>query len=725
MTTIVGAPALLTGNETRVEGREKVSGQALYTADLRRPGMLWAAFVTAPHAHAKIVRVDTAAARAMPGVRSVITGHDIGEVLFGSVLADCPVMAVDRVRLIGEYVAAIAADTREQAEAAAAAVDVVYEVLEPILDTEAAIADGAPLVHEDDARYTYTAGTRAPRPHPNLQGYDLVVKGDLDAGFAHAAHVFERTYRTPRYHPGYIEPRATLVWIDHADALHVACCSKMPYGQRNMLARTLGLSNDKVIIEPTFIGGDFGPKGMTVDELPMYYLARATGKPVKYVRTHAEDVRSTCVRHASTTHVRVGTDAAGKIVALDMRVLYDGGAYAAPKSLPWLLPGRAPKLAYMFPNARCERMAVYTNTVPAGAVRAPGDVQIFFAFESLMDEIAAALRIDPFELRLRNVQMPGDTDLDSHEIARPRGREVLMTLREAMGWERPAVPGRGRGIALSARHIAGGKTSIVVTAHPDGRIAVETGANEPGTGAFTVIARALAAELGIDPARISVTRGNTNDAPVDPGSGGSKGTVILGHAAIDAARKLRAARAEKPNEVVRVVGQGDQVAKPGEPVWLNYCAYGVELSVDEATGTLQIREVTMVADVGTIINPIGHRGQLEGGFMMGLGHALTEELYVEDGRILNPTLAEYKLPCQLDMPPLRIVELSPDGGPGPYGAKAGGEFNISGVAPAIRNAVANACGVRLDAMSFTSERIYNALQNKRNLSSRAESRDRR
>jgi CO/xanthine dehydrogenase Mo-binding subunit len=709
-TTVVGGPAALAADETRVEGREKVRGEARYTADMQRPGMLWAAFVTSPHPHAKIVRVDAAAARAMPGVRAVITGQDIGEVRFGSMLADWPVLAYDRVRLIGDQVAAVAADTREQAEAAAAAVDVVYEVLAPILDTEQAILDGAPLVHPDDTTYAYNGGTRAPRPHPNLQGYDLVIKGDLDDGFASAAHVFERTYRTPPYHPGYIEPRATLVWIDQNEALHVVCCSKAPYSHRDMLARTLGLAKDKVIVEPSFIGGDFGPKGLTIDELPMYYLARATGRPVKHVRTHAEDVRSTCVRHASTTHLRLGTDGAGNILALDMRVIYNGGAYAAPKSQPFLLPGRAPKLAYRIPNARVERMAVYTNTIPAGAVRAPGDVQIFFAVESLMDEVAAELRIDPFDLRLRNVPAPGDTDLDGHEIARPRAREVLLTLREALGWERPAAPGRGRGIALSARHIAGGKTSLIVTAQPDGRITVETGANEPGTGAHTVIQRVLAAELGIDPAQITVARGNTNDAPADPGSGGSKGTVILGHAALDAARKLRAARAGHRNETVRVVGEADQVAKAGEPVWLNYCAYGVELSVDAETGTIDIHDVTMVADVGTIINPIGHRGQLEGGFMMGLGHALTEELYFEDGRIINPTLADYKLPCQLDMPPLRVVELSPDGGPGPYGAKAGGEFNVSGVAPAIRNALAAACGVRLNAMSFTAERVYDALQ---------------
>jgi carbon-monoxide dehydrogenase large subunit len=698
------------GSERRVEGREKVSGEAKFSADMHRAGMLWAAFVISPYPHARIVRIDTAVAKAMSGVHAVLTAADIGNIRFGVVLADWPVLAVERVRLVGDYVAAVAAETREQADAAAAAVEVVYEELPPILDTEAAIRSGAPLVHENDAEYTFAAGTRSPRPHPNLQGYDVVTVGDSDAGFAAAEHVFEHTYRTPRYHPGYIEPRAGMVWIDESGTVHVCSPSKAPYVHRDMLARTLGLPKDKVIVEPSFIGGDFGPKGTMVDDLPLYFLARATGRAVKYVRTYSEDLRSGTVRHASTMHVRLGVTRDGKITALDLRVLYDGGAYAAVKAPPWLLPGRVPKLAYAIPNARIERMSVYTNTIPAGPVRAPGDIQIFFAIESAMDAIAERLGIDPFELRLRNAARPGDTDLEGTPLARPRPREVLQTLREALGWDKPKKAGRGRGIALTGRAFAGGKSGLIATVHPDGRIEVETGAVEPGTGSLTLIRSIIAGELGIDPARISVARGNTNDAPHDPGSGGSKGAVILGHAALDVAHKLRVVLAEHPTQPVRVTGETPQLTKPGDPVWINYCAYGVELSVDVETGAVHIHDVTLVADVGTILNPIGHRGQLEGAFSMGIGHALTEELYLEEGRIINPTLAAYKLPSQRDMPPLRIIELAPDGGPGALGAKAGGEFNVSGVAPAIGNAIADACGVRLDTMSFTAERVYEALR---------------
>ena len=339
-------------------------------------------------------------------------------------------------------------------------------------------------------------------------------------------------------------------------------------------------------------------------------------------------------------------------------------------------------------------------------------MQTFFAIESLIDQIAAELGVDPFEVRLRNAAAPGDTDLDGHPFARPRSRDVLVDVARSDGLGAAGCTGaRSRHRADRARHIAGGKTSLIVAAHPDGRIESRPAPTNPEPARFTVIQRVLAAELGVDPSTISVARGDTTSAPLDPGSGGSKGTVLLGHAALDAAQKLRAALAERPRGPVRVVGETTQVAKPGDPVWLNYCAYGVELSVDRGDrgdrdprrgdGCRRRHDHQSRSRTGV---------RSKAAFTMGLGHALTEELYLEEGRILNPTLAEYKLPCQRDMPPLRIIELSPDGGPGPYGAKAGGEFNIAAWRPAIGNAIAAACGVRLEVMSFTSERVYAALQ---------------
>jgi CO/xanthine dehydrogenase Mo-binding subunit len=357
-------------------------------------------------------------------------------------------------------------------------------------------------------------------------------------------------------------------------------------------------------------------------------------------------------------------------------------------------------------------MTSYTNTIPGGFVRAPGDIQTIFAVESLIDMIAADLHIDPLELRVRNAAVQGDTDLEGNPFAKPRARAMLDTVRKELGWGKPLPTGRGLGVAITARHIAGGKTSFIVTAREDGSIAVDTGVAEPGVGTLTVIQRVLAAELGVDAKRITVERGATSDVPWDPGIGGSKGTLLLGRAALDAARKLRAALALPHSGPVSVTGEGEYVHQHGDPIWLNFGAYGVDLSVDPDTGALTIHDIVFVADVGTIINPIAHRGQIDGGFVMGLGSALTEELQIEDGRLVNIALSDYKLPCQRDMPPFRVIMMEPDDGPGPYGARAAGEFNTSGVAPAISNAIAAACGVRLDRLGLTAERIFDALQEK-------------
>jgi CO/xanthine dehydrogenase Mo-binding subunit len=277
---------------------------------------------------------------------------------------------------------------------------------------------------------------------------------------------------------------------------------------------------------------------------------------------------------------------------------------------------------------------------------------------------------------------------------------------------------------LTARHIAGGKTGFRVSVHADGGIAVDTGSTEPGVGTFTVIQRVLAAELGIDPLRVRVTRGATNSVPFDPGIGGSKGTGILGRAALDAAAKIRArcvelgvdarswddaARALAPDAPFAFDAEGSVGHGPGDPMYLNFGAYGVELSVDRETGQIAIHDVVFVADVGAIINPVAHRGQIDGGFLMGLGSALTEELRIEDGKLVNIALSDYKLPTQRDMPPFRVISLEPGDGPGPYGARAAGEFNTAGVPPAIANAIEAACGVRLNVLGLTAERLYERL----------------
>lgn len=718
------ARTFLAGEEARIDGDIKVRGEAIYTADCSREGMLWGAFAESPYPRAKIVSIDATAALAVPGVVAVLTGQDVGERRFGNLISDWPVLAYGEVTFVGEFVAAVAAETREAAAEAVAQLDITYEELPAQLDALAAIKPDAPLTHPNVASFKYAGPPRSPMPHPNMQGHEIHVKGDPDAAFAKADRVFERTFTTPRYHAGYLEPRATLVWFDGGGVLHVVSSHKGPFKLRDIMAQLLEVDKDHVIVEPSYIGGEFGAKGLAIEVPPLAFLARATGRPIKHVRTYLEDVRSSHVRHASTTRVRIAASNDGTMQALDFTTIFDGGAYGAQKPAPGVLPGRPPKLPYQLANMRMERAAVYTNTVPAAFLRAPGDLQIIFALESMIDIVAHELRIDPLEFRLKNAIADGDTDIEGNPLTESRSRDVLGALREAMHWDEPLPAGRGRGLALSARHIAGGATSFLVTVQPDGGLAVHTGAVEPGVGQHTVIQRVLAAELGIDPERITVTRGNTRDVPLDPGIGGSKGTNILSHTAVDAAQKIRALFTEAGvdhlawNDAVRAVTKdgpvvltaaGSQVHAPGHAMHLNFGAYGADVSIDAETGTIKVNEIVFVADVGQIINPIAHKGQIDGGFLMGLGSALTEEIVLEDGRIVNAALSDYKLPTQRDMPPFRVIQLSPTGGPGAYGAKAAGEFNTSGVAPAIANAIEAACGVRLTALGITSERIYDAL----------------
>ncbi|HXF33268.1 MAG TPA: molybdopterin cofactor-binding domain-containing protein, partial [Candidatus Acidoferrales bacterium] len=413
----------------------------------------------------------------------------------------------------------------------------------------------------------------------------------------------------------------------------------------------------------------------------------------------------------------------GKFVAFEAKIVFNGGAYAAGKPVPQLIPGVTPKMPYYFRNSRLERTCTYTNTVPAGHVRAPADIQIMFALESHVDTIARELGIDPLEFRLKNAIRGDEIDVDGTPYHEARAADVLEGLKRAVGWGRPLPKGRGRGIGLTTRHVGMGKTTLKIGLDPDGTVQVRTGTTEQGVGTFTVIARVIARVLEIETDRIRVTRGATGTVPPDPGVGASRVTHVGGLAALNGAEQLRAkleavgypavgwdeaVKALVRDGPVDITGSGGTDHKHGDREWHDFSAYCVELSVDPQTGAIEIHDVVFVADVGTIINPVAHRGQINGGFSFGVGHALTEELVVEEGKIVNLNLGEYKLPTQADMPPLRVVYLPTQRGPGPWGAKMAGELSTSGVGPAVANAVADACGVRITTLPVTAERIFEA-----------------
>ena len=383
-------PATFSDDEIRIDGREKVSGRAHYAGDAARPGMLWAAFVRSTVPHARIVRIDSTAARQLPGVHAVLTGPDIGEHFLGRALLDWPVLAIDRVRFIGDTVAAVAAETRAVAEEAARLIDVTYDELPASFTPGESLSSEALVLHERAERYPFLGSKRPAVPHPNVQGYDLVTRGDVDAAFAMAERTFEDRYTLPAFHGGYIEPRATLVWLDDEDVAHVYSTNKSPYALRAQLAACTGRPKESFVIEADYIGGDFGAKGLSIDEFQCFYLAQVTHRPVKYVRPYLEDMQATNLRHPTEISIRSAVMRDGTLLALDIRVRYNGGAYAAGKPIPTLLPGGTIKTPYKMDAVRFERMSVYTNTVPSGHVRAPGDVQIVFALESHMEHPSRA-----------------------------------------------------------------------------------------------------------------------------------------------------------------------------------------------------------------------------------------------------------------------------------------------------------------------------------------------
>lgn len=746
--------------EQRREGRLKLTGRARYTADLQLPGTLSAAFLTSPVPHARVVSVDASAAKAVSGVCAVLTGEDVRGAYQGRRLQDWPVLAWDRVRFVGDRVAAVAAETREAAEEAVALIRVKYEELPAVLDAREALREKAPVLHPDAKGYAFLAGERPPVPHPNLHGHNVVEKGtrhELEEAFTRAHQIFEHTFETPRHHQGYIEPHAALVWIDGNGRVRVASTNKHPFLLRTQLAAALGVAPEEVVVEAPFIGGDFGGKGAPLDEAACCFLARATMRPVRAVMDYSEELMRANPRPAATMRLRTGVDHRGRFLAHEADIVFDGGAYAAGSPLDTLIPdvphstgGLSALPAYSIPHARTTFSSVYTNTVPGGHMRGPGEVQVRFAGESHVDIIAGELGLDPLEFRLLNAVRQGDTGPGNERSRESRAVEVLEVLRQTSEWrQNPLPPNRGRGIALGAREMHGGVCSAVARLIEGGRVEVLTAQPDQGCGSHEAITRIAATVLSIDPKLVVVRQGDTDTAPFDMGSAASRVTWVAGLAVQKAAAQLKERLEdyvphalgwisnrvtlsdnrflnhdsgedlpfqEGAASVLELHGEieTEGVHNTGqhgtdEPTDYSFSGYMIEVEVDPETGETIVVDATLFADVGTIVNPVAHQGQLEGGFAMGLGAALTEDLTVRSGKVTACDLHRYRLPTQADVPPLRTVLLSTSG-PGPFGVKSVGELSNSGVAPAVANAVADAVGARVTTLPITAERIFWALR---------------
>ena len=729
----------------RVEGVEKVSGEAKYAADVPCPDALWGKILRSPYAHARIVSIDTTKARELPGVKAVVTGKDYPEHYQGKAIRDTPVLCWDKVRFIGDRVAAVAADTRETAEEAVNLIEVEYEELPAVYDPLKAMEAGAPLIHDDPSSYEGVKQETVVKDVPNVANRNTWGNGDVEKGFSEADRVIEHTFRVPIHHQGYIEPQAFLVAIEEDGQILSWSSTKGPFGTRAQFAKAIGVTPDRVRVHAVNVGGDFGGKS-GAGELPIaYWLAKKAKQPVRIVLSHTEELTASNPDHYTVITVRTGVKRDGTMVARYLKAVHGTGAYAGYKPGGGSIGGAGSAGPYRIANSSMEAYQVYTNTVPCGFWRAPGAIHAMFAVESHMDLLAKELGMDPVEFRMKNLVAEGDKNALGRSWRGVKARETLQAALDAAGWnKRKPGPNYGRGVAMYERGTGAGKGWILLTAELDGTFTVFTVSGDQGTGLRNILCQTVASEMEVPMDRVACRIGNTSEVPysVDIGFGGSRSTNIGGHAVIEACGQLKdklIGQAAQMLDCSRedVVYKGGQYSSKGKgrktlglrevvaaangPIIINvelevprsgnstsFVAQVAEVEVDPETGQVRLHRFVTAHDVGTIINPLGHQGQIDGGAMMAIGTALMEELVDDNGKITTQNLGEYKIPNIADVPRFKTILLQSHSGPGPYDAKGIGEHaNVSPPA-AIANAVDDAIGVRLFELPITAEKIFKA-----------------
>jgi CO/xanthine dehydrogenase Mo-binding subunit len=729
----------------RTDNTGKVTGEARYTSDVLLPGTLWAKTLRSPHSHARILRLDVSRAEKAPGVKAVITGNDARGILYGRRYRDISVLAQERVRFLGERVAALAAETLEQAEQALDLIEIEYEELPAIFDPVAAAKPGAPIIHAD--LHTYKG-----LPHPiegptNVFVREVFTRGDVSVGFAQADLIIENTFTVGRVHQAFLEPHCCLVWIDEQGRVQMWSPNKVPHGLKESMCNAFGIEKEKIRVNPVAIGGDFGGKGAPIDEPICYLLALRTGRPVKMVMEYREELTASAPRHAAVIQFKTGVKRDGLIVAHEMDAYLDAGAYGGFR--PGAVVGGISHAmgCYRAQHARIVTSRVYTNNLPGGQMRAPGEPQAFFAGESHIDCVARKLGMDPIEFRRKNLIEDGEETLTGGSYEEIRAKEILNAAASAAGYGAPKPKNVGRGIAMGYRGPGGGNTSLKISLDRDGSIVIYTSLFEQGTSTYTTMRQTAAEELSCDPEEIRIEILDTDSGvPSDSGIGGSRGTRVTSGAAYQAARAAKEslfnlaekllgwskkdmtlagkdivhAKTRKRHpwaELLSAAGRsisGESFNRDEErsPVTA-FAAQVAEVSVDPETGEVTLRRMTTAHDTGVIMNPIGHQGQIDGGVVQGLGYGLIEHLPVQDGRVEVAHFGEYKIPNIKDIPPLKTVVLESESGVGPYKVKGIGENPISPVAPAIANAIEDAVGVRIRDLPITAEKVYRAIRQQR------------
>jgi CO/xanthine dehydrogenase Mo-binding subunit len=721
---------------------EKVTGRAVYAVDVTLPGMLWGKVLRSPIAYGRIKRIDISKAMAIPGVKVGLTGRDVAGIKIGRQIYDMPVLADGVVRFVGEKVAAVAADTEEIADRALDQIDVEYEELSALLDPVEALAPSAPLLHPEVLNYKGLPGKLAAPSNAFVQL--SWTKGNIEYGFRKADFVIENTFQTQVVHQAYIEPHSCLVKASESGGAEIWACSKVPFALRDQLATAFGIDAKKFLVHPCNIGGDFGGKGDFMDVPLAYVLSLKSGRPVKMVMDYEAEFIAGNPRHASVVKVKSAVSKDGRILAHRMEFVFDSGAYGAFKPIGYLFGAHEAAGPYRMENVLIEEKIVYTNKVPCGHMRAPGDPQGVFANESQMDLLAREVGMDPARFRKVNLMQDGDVSPVGRQIFHIRAGETFGRLLKDANFYSPKKPNVGRGLAIIQWLALGGECSVFIRIDDKGEVTLSTAMLDQGAGAGTVLRQIVAEELEVPCQNIALETLDTAGAPVDTGVGASRSTRTYGNACYEAVIKakqellrvaadclgadhggLKVSRGNISTNKKRKMSYSEIVTAKGAPIvvegWYknqeippqaSICAQMAEVEVDPESGEIKLNRFFSAHSTGKVLNPLLHDGQIDGGVVMGMGYALTEEMLFADGKVTTAHFGDYKIPTVRDIPRLTKIVLETPVGSGPYNSMSIGETPIITVAPAIANAVHDAVGVRIKSLPLTAEKVMAGLNNK-------------
>jgi carbon-monoxide dehydrogenase large subunit len=747
----------------RYEGAQKASGMYAYTGDIVLPRMVHAKFKRSERAHARLLRVDVGQARQMPGVVAVLSGEEI-RTTFGIYVNDEPVLAREKVRYSGEPVAAVCAVSPEAAEEAVQKIEVEYEDLEPVFDPVEAVESNAPLLHPDLHTYTISPIFKA-RPHTNICSYVKFEKGDIRKGFDNAYRIFEDLYYSQMVAHTPLETHVCIAQVDPSGRVSLWDSTQSPFLVRRELAMTLGLPMNRVRVIVPGVGGGFGAKSYTRIEPIAAVLAFYTNnRPVKVELTRQEEFEMTVHKEPAKVFLKTGVARDGRLIAREVKAYYDAGAYAEGTPLVVRNACFTAVGPYNIEHAKIEGYCVYTNNLISGPMRGFGTPQLSWAYESQMDTIAQKLGIDPLEIRLKNCLQEGH-ETPSGEILKGVGaEETIRRAAQAIDYEHYKSR-QDYGIGIASCHklsFSPATASAVVRLDEDGSVQIDCATVEMGQGSNNALIQLAAETLGVPFEKVSISQPDTNYSPYDQSTTASRSTFTMGNAIMAACEELKAqlaciasecyGLAEENLEIIggyikpvgsdecglpfeeliqrhfeprkaSLVGKGIYTSKavledvltgktPRASAFWMYGTQIVLVKVDEETGKYEVVKIVSAYDLGKIINAPGAEGQIEGGAVQGLGTVFSEQMLLENGKLLNPSFEGYQIPTMLDCPEVVPILVETEHFEGPYGAKGLGELVLNPTAPAVANAIFHATGVRIKELPITPEKLYWALKSR-------------